>query len=47
MMTTGILVVWSLSSLDHGTRMLYSDGFGQSAGSGMNCQWYGTLKEIN
>jgi len=30
------LVIWPLSHLDHGTRMLYSDEFGRSTGSSMN-----------
>jgi len=47
MMTTGTLIIWSLFCSDHGTRMPYSDRFGRSSGSGMNCQWYGTLEEID
>jgi len=45
--TSGTLVIWSLSCLDYGTYMPFSKKFVQSVGSGMNCQWYGTLKEIN
>jgi len=45
--TSGTLVIWSLSRSDHGTRMPCSDGFGRSVGSSMNCQWYGTLEEID
>jgi len=47
MLTIGMLVIWSLSHSDHGTHMPYSDGLGWSAGSGMNCQWYGTLEKID
>ena len=43
MMTTGTFI----SRLNHGTRMPCSDGFGQSAGSGMNCQWFETSEEID
>jgi len=42
-----MLVIWSLSCSDHGTRMTYSDGFVQNVGSSMNCQWYGTLEKID
>jgi len=45
--TSGTLVIWSLSRSDHGTRILYPYGFIQSAGSGMNWQWYGILEEID
>jgi len=45
--TSEMLVIWSLSHSDHGTRMPCSDGFGRSAGSGTNYQWYGTLEEID
>jgi len=47
MMITRTLVIWSLSRLDYYTRMPFSEGFGRSAGSGMKCQWYWTLKEID
>ena len=46
-MTSGTLVIWSLSRLDNGTRRPCPDGFNWSAGSSMNCQWYGTLEEID
>ena len=46
-MTTGTLVIWSLSRLNHGTRMPRSDGFDRSASSGTNYQWYGTLEKID
>ena len=42
-----LVTLLSLFRSDHGTCMPYSDGFGQSAGSDMNCQWYETLKEID
>jgi len=45
--TLGTLVIWSLSRLDNGNHMPCLDGFGRSASSGMNCWWYGTLKEID
>jgi len=45
--TSGILVIWSLSRLDNGTRMRCPDGFDWNAGSSMNYQWYGTLEEID
>jgi len=45
--TSGTLVIWSLSRLDNGTRMPSPNGFDWSAGSSMNCQWYRTLEEID
>jgi len=36
--TSGTLVIWSLSRSDHSTSMPCSDGFVQSADSGMNRQ---------
>jgi len=42
MMTTG-----TFARSGHGTHMLCSNGFGRSASSGMNCQWYRTLEEID
>jgi len=44
--TSGTLVIWSLSHSDHGTRMPYLDGFVRSAGSGMNCQWHGHWRRL-
>ena len=44
-MTSGTLVIWLLSRLDNGIRRPCPDGFDWSAGSSMNCQWYGTLEE--
>ena len=46
-MTSGTLVIWSLSRLNNGTRMTCPDGFDWGAGSSMNCQWFGTLEEID
>jgi len=45
--TSGTLVIWSLSRSDHDTRRPCLDGFVRSAGSGMNCQWNGTQEEID
>ena len=45
-MTSGTLVIWSLSRSDHGTRMLCSDGFNWRAGSDMNCQCMGHWKKL-
>jgi len=33
--------------LDNGTRMPCPDGFDWRADSSMNCQWYGTLEQID
>ena len=46
-MTTGTLVICSLSRTDHGTRMSYLNEFGQSADSGMSCQSYEILEDID
>ena len=46
MMTTGTLAIWSLSHSNHGTRMSYSDIFGRSVGSGMNCRGMGYWKRL-
>ena len=46
-MMTGTLAIWSFSHSDNGTRMPCPDWFDWSAGSSMNCQWYGTLEEID
>jgi len=43
---SGTLIIWSFSRSNNGTRMPYSDGFGWSMDSSMNCQWYGILEEI-
>jgi len=45
--TSGTLVIWSLSHSDHGTRRPCLDGFVRSAGFSMNGQWYGKLEEID
>ena len=46
MMASRMLVIWSLSYLDNGTRMPCPDGFDSSTGSSMNCQWYGIQKRL-
>ena len=46
-MTSEAVVIWSLSRLGNGTRMSCPDGFDWSADSSLNCQWYGTLEEID
>jgi len=44
---SGTLVIWSLSHLDNGIRMPCPDEFDWSVGSNIDCQWYGTLDEID
>jgi len=45
MMTSGTLVICSLSRSNNGTRMRCSNG--SATGSSIDSQWYETLEEID
>jgi len=45
--TSGTLVIWSLSRSDNDTHMSCSDGFSSSTSYSMDCQWYVTWEEID